>query len=618
MVEASGMIRTDRKTLCYENRTWRFLHKPLLHIILITAVGLLAYSNTFDVPFHFDDKDAIVKNPVIKNLGNFFLHTGGYEYNPRRFLGYLTFALNYSIGGLDVTGYHVVNLAVHIINALLVYALVLLTFRTPALRASSLSSYAGLLALCAALFFVVHPIQTQAVTYIVQRFTSLTALFYLLSLCLYVKWRVAREEHLSGNRKGLWLYVLSLVTIVMAMKTKEIAFTLPIIIALYEFMFFEGRLKRRILYLIPVFSTMFIIPLTLLGMDKPIGELISDVSEATRVQTNLSRLDYLFTEFRVIVTYIRLLFLPINQNLDYDYPIYDSFFDPNVILSCLFIAALLGIGVYLLYRSRPASHHSRLIAFGIFWFFITLSVESGIIPIVDVIFEHRVYLPSVGFILVCVTGLAMLVERVNRKVAVRIIVVGVVTAVVMLGGMTYGRNRVWQNEITLWEDVVMKSPEEFRPHLNLGSIYAEQNRFDEAISEIKTALQLRPDYSDAYNSLGVAYSKQNLLDEAISAYKTAVQLRPDYADAYNNLGDAYAKQNRLDEAISAFKTALLFKPDYADAYSNLGVVYAKQSRFDEAISAFKTALQFRPDHDNARKNLKVCYDAIKKNEMIEQ
>jgi Flp pilus assembly protein TadD len=134
---------------------------------------------------------------------------------------------------------------------------------------------------------------------------------------------------------------------------------------------------------------------------------------------------------------------------------------------------------------------------------------------VDVIFEHRVYLPSVGFILACVTGLAMLVERVNSKVAVRVIVIGVITAVVMLGGTTYGRNRVWQNATTLWKDVVMKSPEKSRPHLNLGNAYERQKRFDEAISEYKTALLFKPNYVEAYYNLGLAYLDKGLMDKGL-------------------------------------------------------------------------------------------------------
>jgi hypothetical protein len=266
MVEASEKIETDRKTPGCENRMWRFLRKPIFHILLIIAVGLIAYSNTFDVPFHFDDYYSIVQNPVIKNLANFFLNTGGYEYNPRRFLGYLTFALNYSIGGLDVTGYHVVNLAIHIVNAILVYYLLILTFQTPALRSASIRERSSFIAVLSALFFISHPIQTQAVTYIAQRYASLATLFYLLSIAMYIQSRLIHAEEITGSLKSKRIfrlavyYFLSIISAVLAMKTKEIAFTLPIIIALYEFMFFEGRLKRRVLYLIPVFLQYSLFP----------------------------------------------------------------------------------------------------------------------------------------------------------------------------------------------------------------------------------------------------------------------------------------------------------------------------------------------------------------------
>ena len=170
--------------------------KTWLHILLIAVAGLLIYSNTFHVPFLWDDRTSIVENPVIKSMENFFLNAKGYEYNPRRFIGYLTFALNYFIGGLDVTGYHVVNLAVHILNALLVYTLILLTFRTPQMKDCSLAPFSGLLALCASLLFVVHPLQTQAVTYIVQRMTSMAVLFYLASFIFYLLARIS-----SGRRK---------------------------------------------------------------------------------------------------------------------------------------------------------------------------------------------------------------------------------------------------------------------------------------------------------------------------------------------------------------------------------------------------------------------------------
>jgi tetratricopeptide (TPR) repeat protein len=661
MGKASGKIITDAKTPSYDNRIWTFLQKPILHILLIAIVGLLAYSNTFDVPFNFDDIGGIAKNPIIKDL-NYFVEPSRvkgliidgrdiYKALKARYIGFLTLGLNYSVHGLEVTGYHVVNLAIHIINALLVYYLVVLTFRTSALRRSSLRERSSFIAVLSALLFVSHPIQTQAVTYIAQRLTSLATLFYLLSFVMYIKTRAPETERNTESLKRknkirpVFYCLISIGSAVLAMKTKEIAFTLPVIIAIYDFIFLKGRMKRRILYLIPLLLTMLIIPISLIDFDKPIGEVIADISDETQYQKSISRSEYFYTQIRVIVTYIRLLFLPINQNLDYDYPIYHSLFDPEVFLSLIFLLSVFGLGVYIMYRYRNTIAHTRLMAFGIFWFFVTQAVESSIV--LHVIFEHRVYLPSVGFFLASVTGLAMLVERINSKVTVRVIIAGVITAVLMLGGTTYGRNKVWQNEITLWEDVVMKSPKKARPHNNLGYAYAEQNRLDEAISELKIALQFKPDFADAYHNLGntyakqsrlndaisaykavlrfrhsyveayiglgVVYVKQNRLDEAISAYKTVLRFNPDHFGVYYNLGNTYLKQNRLDEAISAYKTVLRFNPYDVGAYNNLGAVYAKQNRLDEAISEFKTALQFKPDHADAYNNLGVVY--VKQNRL---
>ena len=163
--------------------------RTLLPLVLIVLVGIYSYWNSFHAPFVFDDQTSITENPIIKNLGNFLSSLQGYHYNPRRFIGYLSFALNYHWGGLDVAGYHVVNFCIHLLNGTLVFLLCGLTFRTPFLRNSSQASKAGGIALVAALLFTAHPVQTQAVTYIVQRFTSLASLFYLLSLIFYVQGR---------------------------------------------------------------------------------------------------------------------------------------------------------------------------------------------------------------------------------------------------------------------------------------------------------------------------------------------------------------------------------------------------------------------------------------------
>ena len=317
----------------------KVLNKPVVHILLLALMGLLAYSNTFEVPFQFDDKPNIVINPIIKDLRYFLetekakMFTGKNEYPAftRRYIGHLTFALNYKIHGLDVTGYHVFNLFIHVLNAILLYWFVVLTFRTPKLKGSPLGDSSRPIALFAALLFVSHPMQTQAVTYIVQRLTSLATLFYMLSLVLYIKTRLKTEQQ-SSKTGAFLLYFFSVVSALLAMKTKEIAFTLPLVIALYECMFFRGKIKRRLIYLIPLLLTMLIIPLTYIGlysgMDRPVGEMIHDADRATTIR-DISRVDYLVTEFRVIVTYLRLLVLPVNQSVNYAPTLYRSFFDPQ-------------------------------------------------------------------------------------------------------------------------------------------------------------------------------------------------------------------------------------------------------------------------------------------------
>src|SRR3972149_1852378 len=401
----------------------------LITFLLTTVSAFLIYSNTFSSPFHFDDTPNIVKNYKSRDLSNFWPPSG------TRYIGFLSFAINYHFGSLNVFGYHLVNIIIHIINSLLVWWLVVLTFRTPVMeRANIKHQLKYFIPITASLLFVSHPIQTQAVTYIVQRFASLATLFYLLSLTLYIKAKLqtiqveAKDENKFFSTSTLTFYLLSLISAILAMKTKEIAFTLPFVVLLYEFMFFtphpsrafgtegggiaigmkQSLFVKRILYLIPLLLTLFIIPLSLIGTDKPVGDMIGELREASQETEEISRGVYLLTQFKVIVTYIRLLFLPINQNLDYDYPLSHSLFEPQTFFSFLFLSAIFAFAVYLFIRSRrttkspsplwgegkslPTKYlsgsnaHGLLISFGIFWFFITLSVESSIIPIRDVIF----------------------------------------------------------------------------------------------------------------------------------------------------------------------------------------------------------------------------------------
>jgi hypothetical protein len=540
------------------------LHKSFFHVLLIVLLGLIAYMNTFDAPFYLDGQYAIADNPMIKNLQNFVdiskakLYEGhfGYPTFKRRYVGYLTFALNYKFHGLNVVGFHLTNIAIHISTALLLYIFVTLTMQTPLLQTSLLKNYTRHIALFTALLFVCHPLQTGAVTYIWQRLTSLASLLYLLSFVAYVKWRLSCpqtsssvQSRLAGT-KGLPWYGLSIIAAVFAMKTKEITFMLPLVIALYEFVFFQGRTGRRLLYLVPLLLTMLIIPLTLFSFDKPAVELMGHVDNVTRGHTHLSRWEYLTTSMRVITTYIRLIFLPIHLNFDYDYKVYRSFFDGEIIISLVFILSIFGLAVYLFSRYRRTAPQVRLISFGIFWFFFNLLLESSIIPLNQVIFEHRVYLPSMGIFPAVMVTIFTGVERLKNKGIHILTAVTVMLSftVIVLTTATYIRNSVWKDEASLWGDVVSKSPNKFFPHYNLGNAYLSQGLFDKAMEEYQITINLFPSHVKALISIGNIYMSLGQTDKAIAQYMIALKYAAKNYVAHYNLGLAYKTKGHLDKA----------------------------------------------------------------------
>jgi Flp pilus assembly protein TadD len=404
------------------------------------------------------------------------------------------------------------------------------------------------------------------------------------------------------------------------MKTKEIAFTLPFIVMLYEFSFFGRPGFRRLGSLTPMLLTGVVIPLSMLNIQKPVGEVLSDVSKATAVLTTLPRWEYLCTQFSVIVTYLRLLFLPINQNLDYDYPINRSIFELRAILSLCLLAAIFSAAIILWRRSRHGGEPAlRLAAFGIFWFFITLMVESSVIPILDVFYEHRVYLPSVGFFITLVTLAAIGVERLRPRMPLlaRLQLPLLVVVAVLLGGATYARNVVWHDSISLWGDAVFKSPKKARPMILLGEALTKAGRDEEAIGLFRRAIQLAPckveDYyyniAVPFNDLGYILARQGKYAEAIEQYAEAIRLKPDYTLPYVNLGMALADQGRFDDAVSTINYTFRFKPESEEAsegvHTSLGIILARAGKLDDAIAQYELVLRTNPLSFTAQNNLGI-------------
>jgi protein O-mannosyl-transferase len=410
--------------------TTSLFRKRYFIAILTAFVSLLAYSNTFTVPFQFDDDAYVVNNPTLRTF-HYFIHpseiTALGQQSPTSFpialrsafmtriVGHLSLAINYHLHGLHVVGYHVVNLMIHILNGILVYLILMATLKTEYFSSFPFTgTFAprAIIPVACSLLFVTHPIQTQAVTYISQRFTVLAAFFYLLSLLLYIRFRTS-----PPSRKRSAYYAVGLGSAVAAMLTKEFTFTLPIIIALFEITFFSGNGRNRIRTLIPFAAALLIIPVLIFIQQGTWNALDSTMRSMTAAdETNISRINYLLTQFRIIILYIRLLFFPINQNVDHDATVYHSLFALPVFSSFIALLALFSLGVYLYYAGNRQEEYPelKLASFGVIYFFITLSVESSFIPLGELTAEYRLYLPSIGIIIAFVSLVVFTGRRSSR------------------------------------------------------------------------------------------------------------------------------------------------------------------------------------------------------------
>jgi protein O-mannosyl-transferase len=591
-----------------------WLLRPATQIGLILLAGLGLYLHTLNAPFIFDDFPCIVGNPAIRSFDYFFDFEQVRALNiyddiknnfALRPVAYLTFALNYKFGGLNVFGFHLVNICIHLVTAVLVYFLATVTLKRAPLHESGGEAIPlrALVPLLVALLFVTHPLQTSAVTYITQRFTSLATLFYLAALLLYIMARTAKTP------VARWLaYGLSLLITIVAMKTKAIAFTVPVMMLLYDFFFLDGRWRQRFLWLAPFFLTLLIVPGTLFwlvatdGVDDPRGKVEQSINLVNFSGHN--QWDYLKTQFGVIVIYLRLFFLPIGQNLTPDYPLAKSFFEAKIIGSFFLLLALFGGAIWLALRSFKVPQRSaeRLIAFGLLWFFITISISSSIIPLEAMLLEYRVYLPSFGFFFAVVIAATVAVER--RILSRRLFLGGAVVVIVLLGAATVARNDLYTDKIRLMEDILAKSPNRWATRLGLGYAYMEARRFDEAISEYTKILREIPNDVNMISNLGYALQAKGQINEAMEQFRRAVAIAPNSSHAHGGLGFGYLDMNLVAAAEQEFKTSLELDPHYGAVREALAHLYDKQGRIAEAIEQYRALLEFDPQNQAAALRLR--------------
>jgi len=523
---------------------------PILALILL---GCLVYSDSFLNSFHLDDFVGIVNNYSIRDLSHL---SDMWAHEPTRFVTSLTFAFNYKLGGFNVIGFHLLNLMIHVATAVLVWQLINL-----------ISSKDRWLSFSTAAIFLVHPLATQSVNYLYQRGVLLVAFFYVLSLVLYIK---------SIQEKKKALYAASLLCVILSFFCKENAVSLPVMIVLYQWYFGEEE-KFPWKRIGPYFLTLLVFPIVWL---MPRLSTIKDFFHGT--SNGMSVTDYALTQSRVILTYLKLLIVPLHQRIEYDYTLVTRL-DVPTFLSISLIGALIAIAFVLRQRFR-------LMSFGVLWFFLTLMPESSFWPNNDLVYEHRAYLPLVGFAIFLSTLIFSLFNGDKRSVAIRILFIFLLVYSIL----TYQRNQVWRDELSLWDNTVHESPRSWRAYLNRGAAYQNQGDLDHALADYNMIIGLGRLDPIALSNRGLIFATKGYPDLAMANYNLAIQIEPSYMGAYNNRGMLYAQEGKTDLALADLNKAMQEIRDNPWLYRSRGLLYRSKGMNKLAIADFDQAIKLLP------------------------
>lgn len=559
-------------------------------VFLIFLLVITVYANSLNNSFVWDDKALVTKNSLIKNWHNlpkFFtthLYYGsGHNSDFYRPFQQLSLFLDYSVWGLNPLGFHITNIILHALNAVLIYLFLELLFKRREIP------------LISALLFAIHPIHTQAVTYIAGRADLLALGFLLLAMLMFIKYRACENE------KNKWYYLGTIVFFVFALLSRESAVVFPFLLLLYGVSFRRewvspAKFKSNFCGYIPFFLLLSIyIALRLTILDfMPLG------SGLLGGRTNLYLRAITFP--RIVFTYIRLLFFPLNLHMQYSTDFAVSFFRLPVFVSNVLLIFLL-FAVVWLYKK------SKLFFFAIAWFFLALLPHSNIIPLNAVVAEHWLYVPSIGFFILFSAGLVRLSELTTDNPAVRrkILIFILVPILGTYSVLTVKRNTCWKDELTIYKDTLKYSPFNVRVRNNLGLVYKNMGEYEKAVKEFEKAIKLKHDYVRGYHNLGVVYFEQKKYEQAIGYYNKAIEIDPGYADSYASLGGVYFLQKRYDEAIQECRKAITLRENNAEAYNNLGAVYSSRNEYNKATECFERAIEINPDFVTSYNNLIEIY-----------
>lgn len=544
----------------------KFSKLPLIvgSACILALAALAVFSNTFRAPFVLDDQSTIEDNVSIRQLWPLESPTiGGTRGRP---LANFSLAVNYRFGGLDVTGYHVLNLAIHVAAGLALFGLVRRSFLLP-IFAEQFSAKAGwVVAFSAALLWLVHPLQTETVTYVVQRTESLMALHYLLTLYCFCRAVQSRDAHRQG-----W-YVLAVLACFAGMAAKEVMITAPVAVLLYDRTFVAGGFKQAWRQRFPFYATLASSWVLLAWL------MIGSGSRGIGTETGVGPWHYALTESCVLVQYFKLVFWPTPLVFDYGSEIATSL---TQVWPCAALVMCGVIGVLVALRFKPVW------GFLLAWPFLTLAPTSSFVAVaLQPMAEHRMSLPLASLSVLAAVGLW-------RYLGGRaLLAVSLLAAI--LGRVAYERNAVYADEVSLWGDTVAKKPANDRARLNFGAALIDAGRLPEAATELEQALAVNPKNVQAWSNLGLVRARTGHTDQALQLFETAVQIEPGFAEAHYNRGCVLLESGRGAESRPHFETAIRLNPLHGNAHINLAAIFSGEEKYDAARQHYTAALRIDP------------------------
>jgi len=545
--------------------------KVLLHVVCIIALGIIIYANSLDGQFIWDDVHLIKNNTHIKDwryLPDLFKEDIGagsaHPYNFYRPFLMSTLMLDYSLWGLDVRGYHLTTILIHIMAGLAIYWFVSILF------------HSDIVSLFASLLFISHPIHTEDVAYITGRADSLVFFFILISLIFYVRY----------VRLGSFLAsIISLLGYCLAVLSKGHGLILPVLIIFYHY--FE-RIKIKKLYL----SIMFFLTAVYL------------ILRASMFGSSFSYHIYLshFWErvpgfFVALAGYVRLLLVPVNLHAEYG--------DGTEIFMMADIQAKIGLAVaFLLIAVLLWKKEDRdILFFSIAWFLITLLPSSNLFyPASAYMAERYLYIPSLGFFLIIGHTASVMLNRHKRRT------IFIFSSVIILySALTMAQNIYWKTPIEFYSRTLKYSPDSARIMNDLGYAYYNAGKDKEAVYYFRKAIGADPNYTNAYDNLGLMYLANGNNDKALALFKKVIELAPQNSNTYNNIGSVYYARGDSEKAIYYFNKSLQIFPGQSSAYYNLGNVYKERGEYAKSVSMYKNAIEADSDFAKAYNNLGILY-----------